>query len=391
MLRKARSFVYQIVGRFIGRLLVLPRPDQRRVLLACHNSMMATYLSEIHDLVKNDPRIVVRTSIKTPEEVEGDIELSKSLLGCRHLSTRISKLLPWDLVIMANHPRVFNDVLKSARKVLRIPHGIGSKRVDGVDYMYNKSCFDVGGELIYSRFFESSFDRRDSTIAQNPQFNGKISVVGSIRLDRIAARRRSQAKPPRRTAKKVLVVSSWGEGNLFDYLQRSNFSRTARDLSEEFTFKLRPHPNLRSSVNPDSNAFGNQLAEWEQLENIEVSTPGEELESDLAACDLLFGDDLTSVSLFGVALDLPIVLWKTCHPGVGEGTYLHCLSTILPCIDPNEDLGNLLRRSLEESHSPARQELANNLRSYPNEAERRARAEIYELLELPDPPKYRQS
>lgn len=385
MFLEARSFIYQLVGKFFGRLVIRTRPGQRRVLLACHNSMMATYLSEVYDLMKHDPRIVVRLSVKTPEEYEGDEQVCRALFDCKYLKPRISKLLPWDLVIMANHPGVFKDVAKSARKVLRIPHGIGSKLVHGVDYMYNHYCFDDDGKLIYARFFESSFDRQSVAVSQNPQLEGKVGVVGSMRLDRVEAYRRSQIQPSEERPKQVLVISSWGAGNLFDYLQRFDFAEAARSLSGEFIFRLRPHPNLLSAINSDFDSFKEQLAEWEQLDNVELSKPGEKLESDLTECDILLGDDLSSVSLFGVALDMPMAIWKTSHPGVGEGTYLSRLSEILPCLEPGGDLGGVLRRAMEHSHSPARKELACGLRSYPGQAESRARAELYQLLELSEP------
>ena len=168
----------------------LPRAQRaRRILLDCSGSAVAaSYLDDLRQVFADDPRLdffkVIHPRLPPPER-----ERCLASLQCPEMDYRKAKYFPWDLVVMADHPDLHEEIEFQARHgVLRIPHGIGSKKVDGHDYLYGPRLYDKKGRLRYTCIFESSESRRDQFVAANPGLRGVISLVGDVRIDKLLIR-----------------------------------------------------------------------------------------------------------------------------------------------------------------------------------------------------------
>ena len=93
----------------------------------------------------------------------------------------VAKLHRWDLVVLADHSADIGNPRRFA--VLRIPHGVGGKLVDGHDYFYGPAAFDSAGRPRYSCIFEASKTRMDKFVSANPDLRPIVRLVGDLRID----------------------------------------------------------------------------------------------------------------------------------------------------------------------------------------------------------------
>lgn len=345
---------------------------------------MAGYLREVFDAVQGDDRLVFYTTFREPEASEGDHSISEDRLPCKRISVRRANILPWDLVVMADHPGAFTHLANpNSHQVLRIPHGIGSKQSDGVDYQYQNKCFDKYGSPVYTRIFESSEERKQQAVSSYPILDDIIKVVGNIRADRITARRKNKSSENQYKShrKRILIAGSWGENNLFDAMDSYGIQKFLEQFGNQVDVSLRPHPNLLT----EKQGWHTKLKKLSST-RVNVSEKFVPIESDLTNADLLIADDLTSVGLFAAATQLPTILFRTNNKQVGKGTYLSMLSESVPSSDSIGDLPELATKAIASKTMPRDIQLVRMINSYPDEGESRVRKEIYDLLNIPPPP-----
>jgi len=374
-------------GRVVGQAVCdrLPRPrGTRRILFAAYNALMAEYLRDIWELLRDDPRLHFK-KVLTNGFTAADQARVHRLLPCPEVSSRFAKVWHWDLVILAAH---VNEALCTPWRfpVLRIPHGIGSKAVDGQDYQYGPGLYDPQGRLKYTRIFECSEARRAHFVARNPELAQVISVVGNLRTDRLLAAstqrdelRRQMGFAPGQTV--VLITGSWGDDNLFRKVGPELMAE-ARRLLGKYQFIVRLHPNLLGPLCADRQDWSLFLEEQRKA-GLRISPIKEDMMVPIVGCDVMVSDDVTSLSLYAALLQKPLVCVRTGSKQSPADSFLGRLSRIVPELKSVRDLDATLTSTLHNWPPPRLAELAGEMNSYPAQARERILTEVYQLLHLP--------
>src|ERR1700712_6024350 len=148
----------------------------RRILLDPRSALAASYLEDLREVFADDPRLQFFKFIR-PTTPAADRDRCLIPINCPEISYRTSKFYPWDLIVMADHPE--KELEHRARfGFLRIPHGVGSKMVDGHDYLYGPRLYGLDGRLRYSGIFEASEGRRTHFVAANAELKNVVRLVG---------------------------------------------------------------------------------------------------------------------------------------------------------------------------------------------------------------------
>jgi len=375
--------VLRVTARKLAQTIMsrIPRSGRHRdVLLACHNAMTASHLRDFQDVFRGDGRL--RFWFCRRRREEGDRLAISTLLPFPEVGSTWANVRPWDLVVLADHG--FSSLCTPGRHpVLRIPHGIGGKMVDGEDYQYSPHLIqDERGHLRYTCMFESSESRKRMAVARDPRLEGVIEVVGCLVLDRL----RMQAADPTQGSrvrteggrKRVLVCSSWGSESLLPRCGDAMLEEILR-LSDRFEFFVRPHPNLLEA--DGGNGWRARLAAWGER-GIGISWPGEDMTEALAASDIVVGDDLTTMSLYAAALGKPLVLMRSRSAAIPSESFAMRLAAVIPVCSSPQELAGILP-GLHERWPPAGLDaIARELACFPGQSGERIRAAVYRLLRL---------
>jgi len=375
------------LGRVVGRAVCdrLPRPQgTRRILLVSSSALMAGYVRDIWELLRDDPRLHFK-QVLDKRLSAGDQAHAHRLLPCPEVSYYLAKAWHWDLVILADH--MFEDLCTPWRfPVLRVPHGIGSKAIDGQDYQYGPCLYDLQGRLKYTRIFECSEARRAHFVARNPELAQVISVVGNLRIDRLLAAstqrdalRRQMGFAPGQTV--VLITGSWGEDNLFRKVGPELMAE-ARRLVGKYQFIVRLHPNLLGPLCTDRQDWPLFLEEQKKA-GLRISPIEEDMMVPMVGCDVVVSDDVTSMTLYAGLLQKPLACVRTGSKQSPADSFLGRLSRIVPELKNGRDLDATLISTLHNWPPPRLAELVGEMNSYPAQARERILTEVYQLLHLP--------
>lgn len=378
------------LGHVVGRAVCdqLPRQQStRRILFVSFNTLIAGYLQEIFELLRDDPRLRFN-QVLAKGSPAADRTNARRLLTCAEVSHYFAKVWHWDLVILADH--MFETVCTPCTPwrfpVLRVPHGIGSKTVDGQDYQYGPGLYDPQGRLKYTRIFECSEARRAHFVARNPELAQVISVVGNLRADRLLAAsaqrdelRRQMGFAPGHTV--VLLTGSWGDDNLFRKVGPELMAE-ARRLLGKYQFIVRLHPNLLGPLCADRQDWQLFLEEQRKA-GLRISPSEEDMMVPLVGCDVMVSDDLTALTLYAALLQKPLVCVRTGSKQSPADSFLGRLSRIVPELKRGRDLDATLTSTLHNWPPAHLAELAGEMNSYPAQARERILTEVYELLHLP--------
>lgn len=354
----------------------LPKdPSCRRVLLDVKNTVTASYLEDFRQLFAKDSRIKFYKVTGTIETLT-DRMAAAARVHCPEVGFRIAHLVPWDLVVMADHPR--HGIGDPARfPILRISHGIGGKMVNGQDYFYGPRIYRPDGKLRYSCIFEASHQRRSQFVAGNPQLEAAVRVVGDLKIDQLRAAMLA-AKPAPTERPKVVIASSWNPHNLLETHGRFLLEQ-ARALRDRYEVIIRPHPHFfKADASPIWKEYFADVAKA----GIALSHPGEELGEVLASASVVICDDLSSVALYSVVLGRPMILSSTGSAQVAPKSFLGRLGKIVPNLRAADSLEHMIERAMQTPLSPEFIALAEEINSRPGQAATLMRAEVYQLLHL---------
>ncbi len=385
-MRWPRAFVgtlFRGLARPVIRPFVRRSRGKRRILLACHNALTASYLAEIRDLLCDDPRLDLTLCLRRPEHHPGDWQACRALLPLREVAHPMATLLPWDLVIMADHAGAFHALATPERHaVVRISHGIGGKRSAGQDYFYGGMCFDPQGRPIYSCLFESSAARRAEALRLAPALGQRVTVVGSLRADRIRRARLALPSPTGRI--RVLVASSWGPHNLFRQLGEPLLDELTR-LADRYAFTLRPHPHLVSAKATVQEKWPDFFARAQKA-GLHYSNPDTSAEHALAGTDWLICDDLSSMGLLGALAGLRVAIFPSGSANVGPDSFLAALRECSPRIRSVSEIEPALAALHSAWPPPNLDQLCLEMNSEPGRSAELTRQALYRLLNLPEHP-----
>ena len=360
---------------------------KKRVLFAAHNALTADYLAEVWELVRNDPRLDCHLCLRRPEHHPGDWNACRALLPLPEVQLRWANVMPWDIVVVADHFCFPALTTPWRHAVLRISHGIGSKKqANGEDYFYGNACFDPQGRVLYSCLFESSFTRLEQAKQSNPTVASRTSVVGSLRADRIAAAIHEHGRAIAGDASRkprVLIACSWGKGNLLDRYG-DVLLEAATSLRETYDFVLRPHPHFLS---PRFSDGANWRGQFEALDRSGIcfSPPSESVVGAISTADVVLTDDLSSIGLLTALAGGRVIIAPSFSPTAGEETFLGRLRRCVPNLLQGDQLASALAEALTTWPPQGLPQLVSEMNGEPGRSVELVRGEFYRLLQLSPP------
>lgn len=355
----------------------LPLSRTKRVLLAASNTLTSSYLEELRQLFCDDSRLRFHFVLDPTLPVEGQMPC-RSIIQCAEVPFWVANFRCWDLVVMADHVMV-NLCMPERFPILRIPHGIGGKTVNGDDYYYGPKLYRKNGTLRYTCIFESSETRRARAINTDPNLEDVIRVVGDLRVDQALTKSAAwHAKRPRQRKPSVLIASSWNPGNLFDRMSAELLAEAAA-LLDRYTFVLRPHPNLLYS---GSSSNWKELLQSQQRLGFELSVPPADVTEALLRSAVVICDDLSSVALYAGLLRKPLIIVPSGSDQISAGSFLARLQEIVPNLTEPKRLNDMLGSVLRDGVPRGVRDLAAVVNSCPGESATLIRREVFRLLNL---------
>lgn len=356
-----------------------------RILLDTRSSLTATYLEDLREAFGDDSRLLFFKTVR-PNIPVADRQRCLALVNCPEISYRSAKFYPWDLIVLADHPTDHIEDLTARSGVLRIPHGLGSKLVNGQDYFYGPGLYARNGRLRYSCIFESSETRRDKFTAANPDLKDVIRLVGDLRIDKLlqfAERARSREKLNARPT--VVLAGSWSSGNLFEKLGPQLFAEAA-SLLDQYAFIIRPHPHV---FNVGTVAHSNNSPEkWklyfeeQQKLGFVLSPPTDDPGWLLSAATVVICDDLSSMALYAAVLGKRIIMVRSGSDQVAPESFCARLAHIAPNLTSAADLREALVTALQQEPLASVKSLSSEINSRPGQSTQLVRSELYRLLNL---------
>jgi uridine kinase len=352
------------------------RAGRRDIIVVAQNTLTASYLAQLRALFAEDRRLRFFYTLNPKIAPREQAVCREKLWSCTEVSMRWAKARKWDLVCMADHG---NDEFCTPSRfpVIRIPHGIGSKTVDGEDYMYGPGIYAATGGLRYTRIFESSERRRTEFCRLKPELEPVIAVVGDMRVDQLMA---ISPTPSALNGSRpnILIAGSWSPGNLFESMGRELVVEASK-LFDQYDFSLRPHPHM---LQQEAFAAWRGFFAEQERHGFSISPPQVEMGEAIARAAAVVCDDLSSVALYAALLHKPLILARSGSPQVPKGSALDRLGGIAPNLHRGSELPALLRKVLEHKSPAGLDEFALEVNSRPGQSTALIREEIYSLLNL---------
>ncbi len=386
MMKKVRRLVRKpamALARTVIRLL--PRDaGRRKVLFVCSHELQVSYLAEIWEILKSDPRLEFRLMMPRFEHQAGEFERIRRALPFQVVREFWAYAGRWDLMILAEH--VLRDLpADSRRRIVRISHGFPGKRVDGSLYAFGPWAYAQSGGIRYARMFVPSQTGKDWAVRMDPAFEDIVAVVGSPGDDKMLAevgrreeyRRRYGFKPEDVV---VFVTGTWGPHSLFRRIGDA-FLERARELPGEYRFILSVH-SLEYLHQPTGERVWGEYLREQRKHGFVVREPWEDWAPYMIASDILLTDH-TSLAVHGALLGRPFVWSPVPDDLVEPGTVIRQIRDISPILRPDaSDLRQALMQARNEYPLDKLREIASQMNSCPHQATEKIRTELYAQLSL---------
>ncbi len=371
----------------------LTRTDCRTVLVVVPHVTAGTRLDDVLPLLEADHRVQVLFTVpETPDMWSGVEDYVRSWDGVV-LGWHQALRMDFDLALAAS----YQEIDKLRAPVLVLPHGVAERsRIspgdtgDSGDTTATSSRVRddvvrdgrvVPAGVVFAREQDAHRFRTDC-----PEAASRAVVAGDLCFDRIRAsvpfrehyREALGVDDGRRL---VLVSSTWSRNSLFgsgDRLLAELLRQLPRD---EYRVVAALHPLIWAA----HGAW--QVHAWlaEQLDaGLVLLRPEEGWRAGLVAADYLVGDH-GSVTLYGAALGLPVLLHPAAARDVRPGSPAADLCAVAPTVDPDRSLPAQLRALDATRPTRCRAALADRISSAHGTAGRRLRREMYRILGLAEP------
>ncbi|WP_157430401.1 hypothetical protein [Actinomadura macra] len=367
-------------------------PAQRKVLAVAHHVTAATRLADVLPLLESDRRVVVAYTAAPASIFTRGLEEFLHRLGGVVLPWRQAAASRFDLAVAASHGML--DGLHAP--VMTVPHGTGPGKLLGryhgsgppaarpVTSLIRERLV-VGGRVVPSSIVLAHERHLDVLERECPEARPVAFVGGDPCLDRLVAsiphretyRRALGVEPGRRL---IFVSSTWNQDSLFGQ-HPDLLSRVAAELPrEEYEVVAALHPHIWTW-------YGRrQLMAWHAdclRLGVRLLPPEEGWRAALVAADGIIGDH-GSVTSYGAALGLPVLLGAFPEDSVAPGSHTARLGAVAPRVDWNAPLGPQIDDA-EHCFGPAVHDaFRRDLSSRPGEAAALIRQEMYRLMRLPD-------
>ncbi len=368
-------------------------PPERLVLAVAHHVTAGTRLAEVLPLLETDRRIqVAYTAAPTSENTNGLAD---------YLRARGGLVMPWsqavrlefDLAIAANH----GGLEQLHAPVMTVGHGAGPGKLfgrgqgdgaaaaRGVTGMVPERLV-VNGRVVPSALMLAHERHLALLERQCPEALPAAVVAGDPCLDRLMASRERRAayrhalgvRPGRRL---VFVSSTWAPGSLYGN-RPDVLLRVAAGLPpERYAVVAALHPNIWTW------SSRRQITCWNAdclRIGVRLLPPEEGWQAGLIAADRILGDH-GSVTYYGAALGVPVVLGAFPDDDVAPGSHIARLGSIAPRLDWGEPLAPQLDAAAGAFRGDVHASLRADLSSEPGRSAELMRREMYRLMRLPEP------
>lgn len=362
----------------------------RRCLVVVPHMTAGTRLADLVPLLEADHRLEVQfTTPATADTWPGVEEYVRDAGGV---------VLPWHQVLRTRFDLAlaasYSEIDKLDAPVLVVPHGMGGGRsrrspwttAQDVGQMRPRDVLMRNGRVVPAAVAVAHEADARRWRADCPEAAERIVVAGDPCFDRIQASvpfrdlyRRALGVRPDQTL--VLLSSTWSRFSLFGG-DLDVWSRVLDELpADRYRVVAALHPNIWALHGR------RQVLAWladHMAGGLGVVPPEEGWRAGLAAADVLVGDH-GSVTRYGAALGVPVLMSAACGQDVPDGGSAALLRSLCPTIDQERGLENQLAAAVT-GHRPDRYAaLAESVSSCPGRSSAILRSTMYRLLDLPEP------
>jgi hypothetical protein len=367
---------------------------QRKVLAVVHHLAAGTRLADVLPMLESDRRIqVVFTTPPASIFTRGTAEYLRGLGGL---------VLPWgqatqlsfDLAVAAG-----TGMLEQLHApVMTIPHGSGQgsllrRRVVGLGPSAARPVSGllperlvVGGRVVPSVFVVPHERQRRLIEQRCPEALPVVVVGGDPCFDRLAASGGlrdcyRRALNVDRGQQLVLVSSTWNEESSLGRHPDLLFRLATELPPEKFRIAAVLHPNVWSWHGR------RQVTAWQadclQL-GVRLIPPEEGWRAAAVAADRIIGDS-GSVTYYGAALGVPVLLAAFPDDRIPPGSHVGRLGSIAPRLDWDKPVEPQLDDAVHAYNADVHTGLRDLLTSKPGESAGIIRREMYRLMRLAEP------
>jgi hypothetical protein len=367
-------------------------PAARAVLAVAHHLTAATRLADVMPLLETDLRVAVAYTAAPASVFTGGLDAHLRDLGGLVLPWRQSVSTRWDLVVAASNGMLENlhgpvmTVLHGAGpgKLLARLRGAGPAAARPVTGLIRERLV-VAGRVVPSSIVLAHERHLEMLEQECPEARPVAFAGGDPCLDRLMAslpyreeyRRALGVRPGRRL---VFVSSTWNEDSLIGR-HPDLLLRVAAGLPRDrYQVVAALHPNVWSFYGK------RQILAWQEdglRLGVRLFPPEEGWRAGLVAADVLIGDH-GSVTCYGAAIGVPVLLGTFPEDAVAPGTHVAGLGAFAPRVDWDRPLAPQLEEAAYAFTGRVHAAMLGAISSQPGQAARLIRREMYRLLRLPD-------
>ena len=360
----------------------------KRVLLIARNSVAASHLVPVYDLLKGNSNVqLVVTTDRMPHRGFSRYQ-AENMVGPRSVHILLALLSHWDLIIFTNHPYGLGLCFPPWHKKLYVNHGLHTGKInnnlaqDGV-YGRNKMLRPFN-EPFYDCMFAASVWERDFAIKQTPELYDRIVIVGFLGADTFLDYVQENGMTARerlgftQQQKIVHIISTWGENSLYAMCGQQLLQQIT-ELVGQYAFLISIHPRFDSFSSGNSESRSDILTRFEQA-GAKVNR-ALDWEDYVAASDVTLSDH-SSLCLYHVLLEHPVLLVDVRDDQFMADSSFDLLNKRTNKLSNHKNLGDALN-DLFSSTKRIDREILDRMLNYKGMALERYRTEIGILLETP--------
>lgn len=362
---------------------------QRTVLAVVHTLAGATHLLDAVELLESDPRIQV-VFTQAPDLFSNGV--------ARFIRDLDAVAIPWHQAINTDFDLALTTdcggVPDLHAPVVALQHGVANNKLQAPAAVGEPRHLVVGlaapwltwyGRLVPSLVVLPHTDLRKVLAQQCPQALTVAAVTGDLCLDRLRASladrqeyRRALGVDEGRTL--VAVTSTWGPDALFGRWRGLLQELLAKLPVEQYKVVATMHPAVWHGHGP------RQIKGWlaPQRRNGLRLVDTLSWRALAAAADVMLGDH-GSAAIYSAAAGIPVLRTPRSIETPSTGTAGALLADIAPVLTADQPLTVQLRRAVEAFRARPAGIIQRRITSHPGRAAALLRAQLYRLLQLPEP------
>lgn len=321
----------------------MTRTGCRTVLVVVPHITAGTRLADLLPLLEADPRVQVQFTIPATADTWPGVE--------EYVRGAGGVVLPWHQVLRTRFDLAlassFSGIDSLRAPVLVVPHGFGGGRsrrspwttIHDTGRVQPRDVLMRDGRVVPAAVVVAHDSDAHRMRAGCPEAADRIVVAGDPCFDRLRASqplrgRYRDALGVRDDQRLVLLSSTWSEYSLFGGDQEV-WARVLTELpADRYRVVAALHPNIWS-------VHGRrQVLAWladHMAAGLAVVPPEEGWRAALVAADYVLGDH-GSVTQYGAALGVPVLMSAAAAPDVPDGGSAALLRQLCQILDPELDL-----------------------------------------------------